>query len=76
MLTKDDLRKDYLTTGDAARLKGTTRQTIYNYIRWGFLDAILVGKVYYIKQTALDDFVPRRGPGSLSEVHWAKIKQA
>jgi excisionase family DNA binding protein len=48
---------DLLTAGQVAKILGTTRQTVYGLIDYGYLFAIKVGKAYKIAKIKLIDYL-------------------
>jgi len=52
----------YLTTTQVAQIFGVSQITVANWIRWGLLPAVRVGRgPYYINPAILPGFEPPRG---------------
>jgi excisionase family DNA binding protein len=64
---------DEISVSEAARLLGTSGQTVRNYIRHGLLSARQPGKRFLIDRSSVERFVRQDGPGSRRRRQRSKV---
>lgn len=59
-LSEAERRKRFADTARAAELYGVSQRTIQNWIEWGWVQAIKIGKKHQVYLNSVTEFIKRK----------------